>query len=682
MGRTEYRNVREEWDYEHLDARGNPRRIYVESSFDDSDEKKTSVSNKYGIFWKDGHYQRKVVKSTGQGRMVWEDTYEEDVEIRYEWLSAYDLGKILQKGEIIHVPVLSGEKKGSSVNVGYVCFKMKNDCGKFVKVGGIILDETFFYYDNNRDQLKGELIIPSKVSGLEVKKIRSFCVCEGITRLVLSEGIKSIEEKAFVGCKNIREIVFPKTINRIDSGAFEGCNAIKRLVIPEEVRYVRYGLSWYHSFKHVIGNLEEIARFEGDTQADYVLYLDNGSYLDFVCGKSINGHYTIPDGTKTIGTGAFAGCEGLTCITIPTSVELIGEKAFAYCHHLERVLIGDNSQLETIGDSAFDWCESLYHIDIPDTVSSIGSRAFINTSLSSIHLPEKLLYIRRECFCRCKKLKQINIPQGVKEIWEYAFMGCECLEKVTMPSIKVAADAFQGCLSLEEVRILPQNEYPKDRTPYADTPFGRNLEKIREIKKKEAEDRLRQEKEEEETKDNSNEESLNIVLMKEKWSEWLKKRKKTFIFLMIFFIGLPLFLIISKIVAGGGTEIIAGIGILIICVLFVALINIQMIIKMFNPAEFIVDVEGATLIIRRNGKERLSITSMKTKKILLVRQFGDIVQIGIYEKEPGFLSSGKGYRVPLAFIPQEQISDFVRLLQTFYGKERLLALTSVTSPLG
>ena len=500
MGRTEYRNVREEWDYEHLDARGNPRRIYVESSFDDSDDKKASVSNKYGIFWKDDHYQWKVVTNTGRGRTVYEDTYEEDVETRYAWLNVSDLAKILQKGEIIHVPVLSGEKKGSSIDVGYVCFNMKNDCGKSVKVWGILYEGEFIYYDNNRDSLKGELIIPSNVRGLEVKGVRGFGGCVGITRLVLSEGIGSINEGAFVGCKNIQEIVFPKTIHRIYPGAFERCDAIKRLVIPEEVRHISYGLSWYHSFKHVIRNLEGVVRFEGDTQAERVLYLDNGRYLDFVCGKSINGHYTIPDGTKTIGDGAFSGCEGLTSITIPTSVKLIGEEAFAGCPHLERVLIGDNSQLETIGDSAFDWCESLYQIDIPDTVSRIGNRAFINTSLSSIHLPEKLLYIQRECFCRCKKLKQIDIPQRVDIIGEYAFMGCECLEKVTMPSIKVAANAFQECLSLEEVRILPQNEYPEDETPYADTPFGRKLERIREMKKKEAEDRLKQEKEEKEAK--------------------------------------------------------------------------------------------------------------------------------------------------------------------------------------
>ena len=254
------------------------------------------------------------------------------METRYEWLDRSDIAKILQKGEIIHIPVLSGEGKGSSVDVGYLCFKMKNDCGKSVKVWGIIYEEEFFYYDyKNRDNLTGELIIPSTVGGLEVKGVAGFGGCEGITRLVLSEGIGSISDYAFASCKNIQEIVFPKTIHWIHPRAFERCNAIKRLVIPEEARRICYGLSWYNSFKHVIRNLEKITRFDGDTQAEHILYLDNGSYLEFVCGKTFNNdHYTIPDGTKTIGTGAFAGCEGLTHITIPASVELIGEKRFRW----------------------------------------------------------------------------------------------------------------------------------------------------------------------------------------------------------------------------------------------------------------------------------------------------------------------------------------------------------------
>ena len=113
MGRTEYRNVREEWDYDHPDTFGNPRRVYVESSFNNSADKRAHASNKYGIFWKDGYFQVKTEKSTGYGRMVWEDTYEEDVEVSYSRLYNNDLIKMLEKNKVIDVPVLSGEKKGS-----------------------------------------------------------------------------------------------------------------------------------------------------------------------------------------------------------------------------------------------------------------------------------------------------------------------------------------------------------------------------------------------------------------------------------------------------------------------------------------------------------------------------------------------------------------------------------------
>ena len=134
MGRTVYRNVREVWDNEHPDAHGNPQRVYVESSFDDSANERAFRSNKYGIFWKNGHFQRETtsVRSTGYGRMVWEDTYEEDVEVSYSYSLFYDndLKKILEKNEVIDVPVLSGEKRGSVMKLGYLCFPMNNGNGK------------------------------------------------------------------------------------------------------------------------------------------------------------------------------------------------------------------------------------------------------------------------------------------------------------------------------------------------------------------------------------------------------------------------------------------------------------------------------------------------------------------------------------------------------------------------
>lgn len=66
----------------------------------------------------------------------------------------------------------------------------------------------------------------------------------------------------------------------------------------------------------------------------------------------LKGEYSIREGVKVIGNGAFAFCNSITIINIPNSVA-------------------------TIGESAFLGCESLTNINIPNSVTTIGKSAFI-----------------------------------------------------------------------------------------------------------------------------------------------------------------------------------------------------------------------------------------------------------------------------------------------------------------
>ena len=81
-----------------------------------------------------------------------------------------------------------------------------------VFVRGLLVDDNFIFM-GDRENLIGELVIPDKVRGMDIKKVSCFYSCKGITRLVLSEGISSIDERAFWGGSNLQEIVFPKTIS-------------------------------------------------------------------------------------------------------------------------------------------------------------------------------------------------------------------------------------------------------------------------------------------------------------------------------------------------------------------------------------------------------------------------------------------------------------------------------------
>lgn len=150
-----------------------------------------------------------------------------------------------------------------------------------------------------------------------------------IKRIEIGEGITSIGWLAFDKCDNVTEIVIPKGIKEISSGAF----------------------SFYHPKKVVIGDLSSyMSAF--DENCSYLsspLYYGADLYIN---GSKVK-ELIIPEGTKSIGDGAFAGCKSIEKVIIPASVESIGLHAFYGCTNLSDVVIKGNPKVK---DWAFAYC--------------------------------------------------------------------------------------------------------------------------------------------------------------------------------------------------------------------------------------------------------------------------------------------------------------------------------------
>lgn len=85
--------------------------------------------------------------------------------------------------------------------------------------------------------------------------------------------------------------------------------------------------------------------------------------------------YEIPEGTTSIGDGAFYRFTNLTAVTIPSTVLTIGEESFRHCSNLKSITIPDG--VTTIGSDAIADCHSLTSITISSSVTSIGDYAFV-----------------------------------------------------------------------------------------------------------------------------------------------------------------------------------------------------------------------------------------------------------------------------------------------------------------
>ncbi|MBP0974975.1 MAG: leucine-rich repeat domain-containing protein, partial [Oscillospiraceae bacterium] len=56
-----------------------------------------------------------------------------------------------------------------------------------------------------------------------------------IRRVVIKEGVKSIERNAFNGCSAITEVTIPDSVTLIGTNAFYGCSALTEVSIPARV---------------------------------------------------------------------------------------------------------------------------------------------------------------------------------------------------------------------------------------------------------------------------------------------------------------------------------------------------------------------------------------------------------------------------------------------------------------
>lgn len=200
---------------------------------------------------------------------------------------------------------------------------------------------------------------------------------DSLKKLVLPEGLKTVG--GFCCCSNLTDIVLPEGLEEITDRAFCGCEAITHIRIPTSVKYL-HGSSFadchIQTYEVAGGNPYFVV-------VDGVVFTKDLNTLVAFPSAYPHKEYTVPETTKTIGSGAF----------------LFGK--------IEKVVLPHS--LETIEYEAFD-SSSVRVMDIPDNVKKIDGRAFaFCESLTSIKLPKGLSAFPIEMMTSCNHLKTIII---------------------------------------------------------------------------------------------------------------------------------------------------------------------------------------------------------------------------------------------------------------------------------
>ncbi len=284
---------------------------------------------------------------------------------------------------------------------------------------------------------------------------------KAIKTIVLGEGVSSISSNAFNGCTGLTNISLPSSLEKIGSSAFSGCTSLNSITIPKGVTSIGenafqqctnltditincadIGKDWFKGLatiqKVTLG--EDVSSIGKDAFLDctgltevHITNISSWCGIDFISTYSnplyyakhlfLNGDevtdLVIPEGVTNIGNCAFINCENINNFNIPSSVTSIGAYSFYgtgwYNEQPSGILFHDKWLLgEKNGYS--------YYLIIEEGTKGIASRALYgNSYLSSVTIPESMLYICDEAFFGCINLYDFNIPLNVKSIGRDAF---------------------------------------------------------------------------------------------------------------------------------------------------------------------------------------------------------------------------------------------------------------------
>lgn len=104
-----------------------------------------------------------------------------------------------------------------------------------------------------------------------------------------------------------------------------------------------------------------------------------------------------------------------------------------------------------IASRAFEGCNDMVRINIPGSVDTIEDHAFYNcVSLEKVSMPASVRFLGDYAFAGCSALQSVVLPSALDTIRPYAFYNCSTLKRIEIPNtVKwIGSNAFRYCRSV------------------------------------------------------------------------------------------------------------------------------------------------------------------------------------------------------------------------------------------
>lgn len=200
---------------------------------------------------------------------------------------------------------------------------------------------------------------------------------------------------------------------------------------------------------------------DDDDNWDYPLtkLSDDDDDIRIQLGTFKNGVLTIDEGHTTLGEDALEGYKKIKKVVFPSTLREIDGCFFSEHGHedyLEEVDFSKVKLLKEIPDCLFEKCKRLQEINFPEGVETIGSEVFDScTNLRKITFPSTLKSLQSTTY-ECKNIEELDLSKVhlLEEIPEY-FISENCnIETLVIPvGVKIVGDEFASSKSIREVYV-------------------------------------------------------------------------------------------------------------------------------------------------------------------------------------------------------------------------------------
>ncbi len=291
-----------------------------------------------------------------------------------------------------------------------------------------------------------EIVIPESVTSIGSCAFEECNKLEKVTFKGTST-LKSIGSNAFKNCSALKKIAIPESVTTINDYVFWDCTALKELTIPENVTTIGETVFFNCSALEKITVAEKNTKYDSRNDCNAIIEKETNTLI-LGCNTTV-----IPNDVAIIGDFAFAYCE-LKEITIPASVTQIDSLAFFECTNLEKIAFETGSKLSS--SDVYDIINTfptLKEITIPYSFKNTFYKELKESNYSFIIIMEEgTTSIGNMEFIYYKKLKEVIIPSSVTSIGTSAFESSG-LETITIPASveDINTNAFNGCTSLTTV---------------------------------------------------------------------------------------------------------------------------------------------------------------------------------------------------------------------------------------